>query len=61
MEFSSTPEEREEALRDCLDVILDDYNSMVKLIALAPLSLGEANIALCGLTDQLVRSDFYLC
>ena len=55
MEFSSTPEERDEAIRDCLDVISDDYNEMVELIARSPLVLEEANVALRGLTAQLVR------
>ena len=55
MEFSSTPEEREEALHDCLEVILADYNEMVELVARSPLLLEEANIALRGLTAQLVR------
>jgi len=54
MEFSSTPEERDEAIRDCLDVISDDYNEMVELIARSPLVLEEANVALCGLIAQLV-------
>ena len=55
MEFSSTPEERDEAIRDCLDVISDDYNEMVELIARSPLVLEEANVALRSLTAQLVR------
>ena len=55
MEFSSTPEERGEAIRNCLDTISADYNKMVKLIARAPLILKEADIALHSLTAQLVR------
>ena len=55
MEFSSTPEERDEAIRDCLNSISDDYNEMVELIAHSLLVLEEANVALRGLTAQLVR------
>ena len=55
MEFSSTPEEREEAISNCLDVISADYDDMVKLVARSPLILEEADIALRSLTAQLVR------
>ena len=61
MEFSSTLEEREEALHDCLEVILADYNEMVELVACSLLLLEEANIALHGLTAQLVRSNLFFC
>jgi hypothetical protein len=55
MEFSSTPEEREEAISNCLDVISADYDDMVKLVARSPLILEEADIDLRSLTAQLVR------
>jgi len=61
MEFESTPEEREEALRYRLEAVADDFNEMVVLIGRSPLILEEANIALCGLTDQLVRLVPFLC
>jgi len=61
MEFESTPEEREEAIRCRLEAVADDFNEMVLLIGRSPLILEEANIALRGLTDQLVRLVPFLC
>jgi len=54
MEFESTPEEWKEAIRYRIEAVADDFNEMVILIGRSPLILEEANIALCGLTDQLV-------
>ena len=54
MEFSSTKEEREDANRERLEVISDDYKEMVALIARSPLLLEDANVSLRGLTAQLV-------
>jgi len=61
MEFSSTKEEREDAIRECLEVILADYEEMVDLIARSPLLLEDANVALRGLTAQLVSPVFVFC
>jgi len=61
MEFESTLEEQEEAIHYCLEAVADDFNEMVVLIGHSPLILEEANIALCVLTDQLVRLVLFLC
>ena len=61
MEFSSTKEEREDANREHLEAISDDYKEMVALIAHSPLLLEDANVALRGLTAQLVSPVFVFC
>jgi len=61
MEFKSTPEEQEDAIRYHLKAVADNFNEMVILIGCSPLILEEANIALRGLTDQLVRLAPFLC
>jgi len=61
MEFESTPQEREEAIRYRLEAVADDFNEMVALIGHPPLVLEEANGALHILTDQLVRLVLFLC
>jgi len=61
MEFSSTKEEREDANRERLEAISDDYKEMVALIARSLLLLEDANVSLRGLTAQLVSPVFVFC